>query len=387
MVPVTIDNANPLTNFNLGMQNPNLFVKVVLPGTSTAAQNVYVNAWYNGQNFWGVTGADGIFSAYVDTVTLGASCTGACGLVLNPYGSSEYTYAQYSLNTIGNLGSRALGQITAKVTLYVPTDGVKGIPDKWAWVSVDDINESGTVSSMGYNTNELGQAGLGLVNGHHYVLTAYPSGDYFDRYSPKVLNIPSFSATDSATISITYDSPNVTFVVRDPAGGGNSWGWYEVNTVTGGSSQNFVSGYLNEQGRGAQYLPDGTYDILFHPGKSIGVDQSIQVTISGGHVSAATNASVSNDVVGVVLAAGNVRGTVHASDGTPVSNAPITAKTTSGESITVTGVSGQDGTFQISLDTTKNWIINSIDPVTVAKASLSLPANSASYTGLILNLS
>jgi hypothetical protein len=144
-------------------------------------------------------------------------------LNLYPGYGSTFTPVSTFFTTVGDIGSVALGVVTSKVTVRIPTNGGVGLPDKWSWLSVQELNDSGTViSDSGYGTNELGQAGLGLVTGHTYRLTAYPSGQYYGRYSPKSYEIASFDTTTHAEITITFDSPNVTFVVYDREGTGNA---------------------------------------------------------------------------------------------------------------------------------------------------------------------
>ena len=72
-----------------------------------------------------------------------------------------------------------IGQVTSHLTIRIPTNGGTGLPDKWSWATVDELaNETNTViTRTGYGANELGQIGLGLITGHHYSITAYPSGD------------------------------------------------------------------------------------------------------------------------------------------------------------------------------------------------------------------
>ena len=265
------------------------------------------------------------------------------------------------------------------------------MPDKWSWLSVQELDVSGNViSESGYGTNELGQAGLGLVTGHKYRITAYPSGQYYGRYSPKAYEIASFNATTDADITITFQSPNVTFVVYDREGTGNAWGWFEIQQGSGDSYTYAADGYLNDQGRGAVFLADNTagqqYKMILYPGKSKGVEKTIYFTVAGGHVTASTGATFASDVGRITMGAGNVTGTV-VSGGELLANIPITA--TSSDGITkVSTVTAADGSYEFYLDTTVAWTLKAVNPfiTTPTTGTISISAGATSRTGLTITL-
>ena len=373
------------------MKEPNFKLRVVSPlNSSTGLSDVWINGNYGNQYFGGSTDNDGYLTAYIDTSTV-VTCGTSCRLNLYPGYRSTFTPVSTYFTTVGDIGNVALGVVNSKVTLRIPTNGGVGLPDKWSWLSVQELNGSGDViSESGYGTNELGQAGLGLVSGTRYRITAYPSGQYYGRYSPKVYDIASFNTTTHAEITITFDSPNVTFVVYDREGTGNAWGWFEILQGSGDSYSYAADGYLNDQGRGAVFLADNTggqqYKMILYPGKSKGVEKTIYFTVSGGNVTASTGATFTSNVGRITMAAGNVTGTV-VSGGELLANIPITA--TSSDGVTkVSTVTGTDGSYEFYLDTTVSWTLNAVNPfiATPTTGTTSIVANSGSYTGKTITL-
>lgn len=380
---------------NLRMQDPNFTMKVVIPRTSTGIPNIYLSGNFNGQYLGGVTDNSGIFRAYIDTSTA-TSCTAGpdCQITIYPKNNPLYSSSSCAITTLdGSVQVCEIGEVTSRLTIRIPTNGGIGLPNSWSWASVEElVNETNTViNRTGYGANALGQIGLGLVAGHHYLITAYPSGDYYDRYSPKTLAIPNFDPADplQANLDLTFDSPNITFIVSDRNSNGNSWGWFEAQKKDGtGQFAPFNNGYLNSQGRGAQFLPDGDYQITFYPGKAIGVSKVITFTISStGSVTTITNAvgaSFSGAVGRVILGSGNVTGTV-TSSGNRVANIPVTATSTAvGDSTTISTVSKSDGTYELNLDTSKSWSISALDPLTASLVTL--PELTASFTSVVANI-
>ena len=368
-----IGSANPI---DLRMQDPNFFFKVVAPGTSAGLPNVYVKGFYGDQYFGGMTDTQGNFQGFIDT-TNATTCPSTCQFILIPMNDSRYTWKTYTFSTPQNLGELEIGKINTTVNVQIPVNGTTGLPNKWSWINVSELNETGTVvNQSGYGTNSVGQVGLDLTSGKHYQITAYPSGDYYDRYSPKTIDIPSFNPSDSSTITITFDSPNITFIILDKNGEMNSWGYYQIFKKSGSDFVQFGESNLNTNGRGAQYLPDGDYKIDFYPGKAIGVMKEVSFTVSGGHAStspAPSGIAFSNDVGQVTLTNGNVSGDVLLNASIPQANIAITAKTLEGESKTVTTVSQQDGTFTLDLDTAHSWSVSATNPLTSEIVTSTIP--------------
>jgi hypothetical protein len=375
-------------SLDIRMRSPNITVRVVNPtNPSVGLADVWLNANFNGQYFGGVTDVDGNFSAFVDTATT-TTCSSTCRIYIYPGYQSAFTPRSETFTTVTSIGSISPGIVNSNVTIYIPTNGGTGVPNKWSWFSVEELDGSNNViNEQGYGTNELGRAGVGLTVGAKYRITAYPSGDFYGRYSPKTYLIDSFNATTHAAIAITFDSPNVTFIVRDSSEIPNAWGWFEIYTVSGGVNTRYVDGYLNEQGRGAQYLADGSYSVTFYPGKSKGVEKTITFTISGGHVTSPIGATFTvNDVGTVIMGAGNVTGTVRTSSGELAANIAVTAISTSGAASKVSTVTKEDGTYELNLNVSQSWTIKVVDPITEHKGTETVTADSGSYTGKNITL-
>ena len=372
---LTSGGPNPV---NFQMRAPNFTVKVVMPRATIAVPNIYVSGTFNGQYFGGATNSAGIFAAFVDTSTATICNAGLnCQITVYPINNPNYSQAVCPITAIdGTQQICEIGEVTSHLTIRVPTNGGTGLPNKWSWASVEEfLNETNTViARTGYGANALGQIGLGLVAGHHYSITAYPSGDYYDRFSPKTLTIPNFDPATQANLDLTFDSPNITFVVSDRNGVGNSWGWFEVQKKDGtGQFSKYGNGYLNGQGRGAQYLPDGDYQIAFYPGKAIGVVKEFKFTVSTlGSVTTITDElgnKLPSSVMNIVLGSGNVTGTV-ISGGLPIANIPITATVVGDSSTVVATVTKDDGTYELNLDTSKSWSISALDPLSASLVTL-----------------
>jgi len=384
----TVSSGAGNLSLDIRMRSPNITVRVVNPtNPSVGLADVWLNANFNGQYFGGVTDVDGNFSAFVDTATT-TTCTSTCRIYIYPGYQSAFTPRSETFTTVTSIGSISPGIVNSNVTIYIPTNGGTGVPNKWSWFSVEELDGSNNViNEQGYGTNELGRAGIGLTAGAKYRITAYPSGDFYGRYSPKTYLIDSFNATTHAAIAITFDSPNVTFIVRDSSEIPNAWGWFEIYTVSGGVNTRYVDGYLNEQGRGAQYLADGSYSVTFYPGKSKGVEKTITFTISGGHVNSPIGATFTvNDVGTVIMGAGNVTGTVRTSSGELAANIAVTAISTSDAASKVSTVTKEDGTYELNLNVSQSWTIKVVDPITEHKGTEIVTADSGSYTGKNITL-
>ncbi len=381
---VTITNGSASAPLDIYMRAPNFKVRVVDPvNTSQGLAKYWVNGNFNNQYFGGSTDSDGYFTAFIDTATTN-TCIGDCRIYIYPQYQGKYANSFETFTVVGDIGNISPRIPNATVTVYIPTNGGTGNPDKWAWFSVQTLDSnSEVISEEGYGTNEVGRASISLDAGVKYRITAYPSGEYYGRYSPKSLLINSFDPAVNANITITFESPNVTFIARDLADAANSWGWYEVYTVSGSSRTRYVDGYLNEAGRGAQTLIDGDYSVTFYPGRSRGVEKTITFTVAGGHVTASNGAtSTLNDVVTVIMGSGNVTGTIKDSAGEVVPSAVVTA-VSGGSPLKSTAVTKADGTYELSLDSTRTWTLTALNPITTKTGSTSIsstPGNSASIS-------
>ena len=114
-------------------------------------------------------------------------------------------------------------------------------------------------------------------------------------------------------------------------------------------------------------MPNGDYQVVFYPGKAIGVTKTITFTVTGGHIAgtpAAIGVTFAGDVGRVVLGNGNVTGTVSTASGSLLANIPVTAKVVGVETTTVSTVTKADGSYELNLDTSKSWQITALNPLT-----------------------
>lgn len=378
--PVAIAGGSASSSLELFMREPNFTVRVVDPTNSSVGLSQYwISGNFNDQYFGGTTDENGYFKAFIDTSTT-STCSSDCRIYISPQYQTKYSASSETFTAVANTVFMTPRVPNAVIAIQIPTNGDSGVPDKWSWFSIQTLNSSNEViTDEGFGTNELGRASVALTSGAKYRITAYPSGDFYGRYSPKVILIDSFDPVANATISIRFDSPNVTFLVRDLAERGNAWGWFVVSTVNGETLTQIADGYLNESGRGALYLQDGDYSVRFFPGKSRGVEKTITFTVTSGHVINAIGATFSvNDVGTVIMGAGNVTGTIRDASGVLVSAGVITATTTMGAPLKVTAITKADGTYELSLDPTRSWSITALNPITEKIGAAAITANSGS---------
>ncbi len=369
---VLTGDTNPV---DLTMQTPNLSLKVLAPSSTTGVPYTYVNGNFNSQFFGGMTDSNGELGVFIDTAT-STTCSDNCYLRIYPWNNANYTEKTYATDSWvvgGAIRTFEVGSVNCTITIRIPTNGEVGLPNAWGWAMVEEIDETGTVlTSDGFGSNQLGQIGLGLTENKRYRITAYPSGDYFDRYSPKVYEIASFVAATMNKINITFDSPNITLIVSDTNKVGNSWGWYEVKKAPDrlGEFVYYSDGYLNGGGRAALKLTDGAYRIKFNPGKASGITKEVEFVVTGGHavVAGTTNITFVNDVGNVVLDLGNLTGVVRGT-GTPgkrMDNIQVTATSNGVDPITLIAITDSNGNYYFNLDANYSWSIKALDPITGA---------------------
>jgi hypothetical protein len=231
----------------------------------------------------------------------------------------------------------------------------------------------------GYQTNQLGIAGLSLDVGEKYRLTAYPGEGNYALFSPKVFEVESFSAIDSPTITIIFDRPNISLQVRNIAGAKNMWGWYQVSKYNSANAkyEYFKDGYLDDQGRGALVLPQGDYTVHFWPGKiNAGVEKEILLSVDSASV--VTGTSVTNGLATVVLPNGNVSGYVRNQSAVGLSSVVITAVRDNDPTKMVSTVSGTNGYYELNLDRSYAWTIKAIEPISASNGQYALVTDSPS---------
>ena len=356
------------------MRAPNLWGKVVKPGTTDPISEVSVNIYMNGEYHYAWTDASGEFGAYIESAIPG-SCGSACSIYLSTWKSTEYTSKRYEFTALGNLGNLAMGSVSALITVSLPS-GSSTTPNKWGYVAVEEFDGTNYIWQPGMHTNELGQVGLSLTPTKKYRLTAYPTWEREGDFSPKSTIIESFAIPSGQTrtqISITFDAPNLTFSVKDRVGNVNSWGWYEIlklnTTPDPDVYEPYRYGRLDQQGKGAQNLPIGIYKIRFWPSeKAIGIEKVIDVVVEEASVKI-DNVTTSN--VSITLPQGNVSGKVTRS-ALGVAGATVAAVAVSDATKIVSTVALADGSYELSLDMSLAWTVKALDPISTATGQISL---------------
>lgn len=369
--------ASPLT---LRLREPNFFGRVVTPGANPVpVSGVNVNIWIDGEYFYTHTGSDGIFAAYVDQPN--PNCPTNCSLQLGYYQSTEFSSKNYAINSIGNIGDKALGGVSTRVRVLAPASGSATTANRYGYVAIEQWSTS--LSRYEWmpssHTNELGIVGLGLDVGEKYRLTAYPGEGNYALFSPKVFEVESFSAIDSPTITIVFDRPNISLQVRNIAGARNMWGWYQVSKYNSSNAkyEYFKDGYLDDQGRGALLLPQGDYSVHFWPGKiNAGVEKEILLSVDSASV--VTGTSVANGVATVVLPNGNVSGFIRNQSAVGLGSVVITAVRDNDPTKMVSTVSSANGYYELNLDRTHPWTIKAIEPISASNGQYALAIDSPS---------
>ena len=378
---ITVSGGVASGTITLRLRNPNLTGRIVTPGSSPVPlANVNVNIMIENEYFYTWTDSSGQFGVFVDQVT--PDCPDKCSVMLNYYKSSDYTFKRYEINSIGDIGDKAIGGVTSRVTVVVPQSGTLTLPNQYGFVGVESIdtvtNQSTWVS--GGHTDESGKVGLNLETGLKYRLTFYPGYQVVGQFAPKVVNIESFSPVLNESMTVTFDKPNLQLKVSSHAGIANMYGWYEVRKLnTSNNAYEFYSNnYLNQLGEGAVVLPDGEFTIRFWPGKTSGVEREISVTVSSGVVS---GAEVSSGTANVVLPTGNISGYVRNQSDVLLKEIIVTAVRDSDTTKTISTITDQTGYYELNLDRTHSWTIKAIEVTSAAFSSVSIatatPSNSA----------
>ncbi|NBO71697.1 hypothetical protein EBV26_14645, partial [bacterium] len=171
-----------------------------------------VDFFFNGVNYYAYTDEKGQFGAFIEE-SIPTSCSNNCSIYLSTWQTAEYTSKRYEFTTLGDQSNLAIGGVNTVVTVRQPISG-GFIPNKWGYVAIEEFDGSKYVWQPGTNTNELGQVGLSLTDGKKYRLTAYPNWEKEGSFSPKSLEIESFSHVDSATITMQFDLPNLSISVK-----------------------------------------------------------------------------------------------------------------------------------------------------------------------------
>lgn len=378
---ITVSGGSMSGTITLRLRNPNLTGRIVTPGASPVPlANVNVNIWIENEYFYTWTDSSGQFGVFVDKAN--PDCPNRCSLMLNYFKSSDYTFKRYAISSIGNIGDKAIGGVTSRVTVVVPQTGSLTLPNQYGYVAVESIDSvtSQSTWSSGGHTDESGQVGLNLDTGVKYRLTFYPGYQVVGQFAPKVVNIESFSPVTNETMTVSFDKPNLQLKVSSHAGVANMYGWYQVNKLNVSTSQYefYSNNYLNQLGEGAVILPNGTFTIRFWPGKTSGVEREISVTVSSG---VASGSEISAGIATVVLPTGNISGYVRNQSSVALKEIIVTAVRDTDSTKTISTVTDENGYYELNLDRTYAWTVKAIEVKSAAFSSVSIatasPSNSA----------
>ena len=365
----------PAGEIAIRLRVPNLYGVVIKPGTTEPLSEVSVNIYMNGEYHYSWTNEKGEFGAYIEG-SVPQNCGGNCSIYLSTWKSTLYTSKRYEFTALGDLLNKEMGAVNAMVTVLTPS-GANTLPNKWGYVAVEEFDGTNYIWQPGMHTNELGKVGLSLTSTKTYRITAYPNWEKEGSFSPKSTIITNFDASTHAQTTITFDTPNLTFAIKDRLGNLNSWGWYEItklNTIPDPDVYEFYRyGRLDQQGKGAQSLPNGAYEIRFYPSdKAIGIvkTQAIEVV---------NNLVVGSANLEITLPSGNVSGNVKKS-GVAVAGATVAAVAADDPTKIVSTVTLMDGSYEISLDMSRAWVLKALDPISTASGSLNLLAVSGGST-------
>lgn len=368
-VQVTSGALVPAGEITIRLRAPNIYGTIIKPGGGTAVplSDIDVNIYMNGEYYYARTNEQGQFGAYIEGA-IPNSCGESCSIYLSTWRSTEYTSKRYTFSALGDLGNLTMGAVSTVVTVLQPNGG-STTPNKWGYVAVEEFDGTNYIWQPGMHTNELGKVGLSLTATKKYRLTAYPNWEREGEFAPKSVVINEFSATDNATISITFDTPNFTFINKDRLGNLNSWGWYEVYKLNTGVTPNVYeflkNGRLDQQGKGSQFLENGTYQFKFWPsGKAIGITKTETVEVVAGAVTGGTSRIVT-------LPTGNVSGVI-TKGGVAVAGASVAAVADTDATKIVSTVTLSDGTYELSLDMSRSWTVKALDPISTAVGQISL---------------
>jgi hypothetical protein len=388
-----------------------------LKNNSVPIQNAHVSISIGGFHTWAYPDATGKVSLFVDDALIAAqsqkygyaSTTFTPHIYVYPYGDTNGAI-EYSCNAgdakpiCSQLGTYTIGTPWADKHLgdiQVLTSNIKieimkpnGTEDvgEYAYAEVLRIDRGYDEWVAWGRTDNQGFAGFYIetgtaLAGARFKIRVIPPWQYRSIYTTKVW--------DNSTNGYTYDqlnnlqlalgTPNLKVSVVAPNGSTpNKWGWSYIEEVdTSNRAIKWVdSTSLDEFGRTAYILEASKrYRLVAYPagGRSGSVTscliQSDSTTalsfVSGGCVGGTFNTS---SEMTLVLARGNVIGTVFSTDGTtPVAGAIIYANIVGAtdQKMAVTSCTLANGTYGITLDPNYQWEIK-IFPVNKPGVALQL---------------
>ena len=372
-----------------------------LKNSGVPIQNAHVSISIGGFHTWAYPDATGKVSLFVDDAVIAAqsqkygSTTFTPHIYVYPYGQTDGAI-QWSCNAgdakpiCSQLGTYTIGTpwadkhlgdiqvLTSNIKIKIMKPNGTEIIGEYAYAELirfdrgyDEWVGWGQTDSLGFAGFYV-ETGTALV-GAKYKIRVNPPWQYRSIYTAKVW--------DNSTNGYTYEqlnnlqlalgTPNLKVSVVSPSGSTpNKWGWAYVEEVdsSNASIKWIDSTGLDEFGKTAYILEASKrYRLVAYPagGRSGSVtscliqsDSTTALTfVSGGCVGGTFNSS---SEMTLVLARGNVIGTVYSTDGTtPVEGAIIYANIVGAtdEKMAVTSCTLANGTYGISLDPNYQWNI------------------------------
>jgi len=191
---VTIGGTYPQSDLgDIEVLKPNTVLEIKVPGSATS---IGAGAWVNivsyglngaNQTWAGAnTDASGQAHFYLDTST--ATADTRWGVTVNPPWDKRQQYSVKEFGTYQENGNWTSGLTWAQLmsTTFEPAvpnftitvNRPTGSANRYGWVQLEEVNESGTVISWknGTSLDYSGRSSLLLAAGKNYRLTAYPNG-------------------------------------------------------------------------------------------------------------------------------------------------------------------------------------------------------------------
>jgi hypothetical protein len=388
-----------------------------LKNNSVPIQNAHVSISIGGFHTWAYPDATGKVSLFVDDAVIAAqsqkygysSTTLTPHIYVYPYGDTNGAI-EYSCNAgdakpiCSQLGSYTIGTpwadkhlgdiqvLTSNIKIKIMRPGGTESIGEYAYAEILRIDRGYDEWVAWGRTDNQGFAGFYIetgtaLAGARFKIRVIPPWQYRSTYTTKVW--------DNSTNGYTYDqlnnlqlalgTPNLKVSVVAPNGSTpNKWGWSYLEEVDNSNARvKWVdSTGLDEFGKTAYILEASKrYRLVAYPagGRSGSVtscliqsDSTTALTfVSGGCIGGTFNTS---SEMTLVLARGNVIGTVYSTDGTtPVAGAIIYANVigATDEKMAITSCTLANGTYGITLDPNYQWEIK-IFPVNKPGVALQL---------------
>jgi hypothetical protein len=386
----------------LALRAPNVTMTLKRSGVAVAFANVGISIgnWYvNAQS-----NKDGQVSIFIDkaAVLKNQSLTGSANKlrvwVDPPYGTSDMvrwdcqsgdakpicsTLVDFNVATEYNNGNvLALGDIAVlgpNTKLRVMNPITSGNVGANAWVALFSYDtahpEYGQNWLGGSNTDSSGYAAFNIDTSTAIATTRYKievNPPWDQKVTLAQFGYPNLQWSDINNQTFNLGTPNALITVKLPGGvDPNKWGWIGIEEVNPSSNlpTSWVGGFsLNDTGTASVILSASKrYRITANPaGGRAGTTTTCFIDTSNTTVitrvvnlcTTSTN-TITNNALVISLAAGNVTGIVKTPTGKLVANATVYANVfgATDETFAVVTSTLVDGSFGLTLDPTKSWVI------------------------------